>query len=239
MRFLLSKSPYVFVLLCPCMVAVAQQADYTPLFDGASLSGWVQRGGHARYEVIDGTIVGTTVANSPNSFLCTTRDYGDFALDLELKVDSELNSGIQIRSHHAVKPKTIEVVQADGEKNSIEIPAGHVFGYQVEVDPSDRAYSGGIYDESRRGWLFDLAGDHRQDARQAFRRDEWNHYRIEAIGSSIKTWVNGVPVSDLIDEMDESGFIALQVHSVDHDRPLQVRWRNIRIKELNASQVPQ
>src|SRR5690606_26944541 len=102
--------------------------------------------------------------------------------------------------------------------------------YQVEIDPSARAWSGGIYDEGRRGWLNNLEGDKNRPAREAFKQNEWNHYRIEAVGDSIKTWINGVPAADLRDDMTPSGFIALQVHGIGKDQSKvgkQIRWRNI------------
>ena len=149
-----------------------------------------------------------------------------FILEVDLKVDDELNSGIQIRSH---------VHDKETESEGTKIPAGRVHGYQVEIDPTDRAFSGGIYDEARRAWLFKPEGNEHVAARQAFKRGEWNHYRIEARGPSIKTWINDVPVTDLTDDVDAKGLIALQVHSVSDDLAgKQVRWRNIRIRELDA-----
>lgn len=212
----------VSIASLPCMAA---ESGFVPLFDGKSLEGWVQRGGEAVYTIEGDTIVGISVANTPNSFLCTVCEYGNFILEVELKVDNELNSGIQIRSH---------VCNKETESEGIKIAAGRVHGYQVEIDSSDRAWSGGIYDEGRRGWLFNLEGEERQAARQAFKRGGWNHYRIEACGNSIKTWINGVPVAELIDDVDACGLIALQVHSVKDDRLAgkQVRWRNVRIKKL-------
>ena len=125
------------LLLATPVCATDADKGFVPLFDGKTLQGWKQLGGKAKYAVEDGQIVGTSVANTPNSFLCTERTYGDFILSLEYKVNRELNSGVQIRSEY------------DKEKN-------RVFGYQVEIDPSPRAWSGGIFDEGRRGWLFDL-----------------------------------------------------------------------------------
>lgn len=213
----------------------AQPPDFIRLFNTHTLEGWIQRGGQAKYEVVNEMIVGTAVPNSPNSFLCTTREYSDFILELDLKVDDGLNSGIQIRSHYTDQAKVVHLPGADGRQAELTIPARCVYGYQVEIDPSERAFSGGIYDEARRGWLFDLAGETHRPAREAFRRNAWNHYRIEAVGQSIKTWVNGIPVAEMSDDLDSSGFIALQVHSVDHEQPLHVRWRNIWIKELPRS----
>jgi len=186
------------------------------LFDGKSLTGWTQRGGKANYSVEDGAIVGTTVPRTPNSFLCTDKMYSDFILELDFEVDPSLNSGVQIRS-----------------KSIKEYKNGRVHGYQVEIDPSERAWTGGIYDEARRGWLCDLKDN--EAARKAFKNGQWNHFRIEAIGDSIKTWLNGVAAADLKDSMTRVGFIALQVHSTKSKKPLQVRWRNIRIQELGSS----
>lgn len=207
--------------------------DFKPLFDGQSLDGWIQHGGKARYTVQDGVIIGTAVLDTPNSFLCTRKEYGDFVLELEFLVDPDLNSGIQIRSH--VYDTAKEVSFKNGDKTErIRIPAGRVHGYQVEIDPSDRAWSGGIYDEGRRGWLNDLKDN--ESARHAFRQGEWNKFRIEAKGDRIRTWINGVPAADLKDDLTPSGFIALQVHGIGSDKEkegIQVRWRNLRIEELD------
>lgn len=186
------------------------------LFNGKNLQGWSQKGGAADYTVQDGIIVGETKSNTPNSFLTTDKMYDDFILELDYKVDPSMNSGIQIRS------------------NSIEsYQNGRVHGYQIEIDPSDRAWSGGIYDEGRRGWLVSLDGN--TEAQQAFKQNEWNHYRVEAFGDTIKTWINDVPAAYLIDDKTHSGFIALQVHSIGKDdQPgKQIMWKNIRIRTEN------
>ncbi|MEL6676969.1 MAG: DUF1080 domain-containing protein, partial [Bacteroidota bacterium] len=164
--------------------------------------------------------VGTTVHDSPNSFLATEKTYGDFILEVEFLLEGDMNSGIQIRSNQ----------QTDG---------GRVFGYQVEIDPSVRAWSGGIYDESRRGWLYPLALN--EDARSAFKAGAWNHYRIEAIGPLMRTWVNGIPAAHLYDDMTGEGFIALQVHSIGDQEAAgkTVRWKNIRIQTENLQPSPE
>ena len=215
----------------------ATKTDSVALFNGQNLDNWVKRGGVATYAIEGDAIVGTSTPNTPNTFLCTNRDYADFILELELKVDDGLNSGIQIRSHTRKEAGSVKIAKVQGgdEFYTVKYDIGRVFGYQVEIDPSPRAYSGGIYDESRRGWLNDLSGDKNKAAREAFKNGEWNTYRIEAIGNSIKTWVNGVPAADLIDDVDASGFIALQVHGIgDHPElaGTQVRWRNIVITEV-------
>ncbi len=194
---------------------------WSDLFNGKDLEGWKILNGSASYRVEDGMIVGTTVMNSPNTFLATEKNYGDFILELELKVDPAMNSGIQIRS------------------NSLpEYREGRVHGYQVEIDPSQRAWSGGLYDEARRGWLYPLSVN--PEGRKAFKNNEWNHYRIEAIGNSIRTWINGIPCADLIDDMTPEGFIALQVHSINNESQLgkEVMWRNIKIQTEHLVPTP-
>ena len=209
MRTLLSLA----ALVLPTLPLTAQDpAGWIELFDGDSLAGWTQRNGSATYEVVDGTIVGTTVSGSPNSFLCTDRFFGDFELEFEVKLfDDELNSGVQIRSH------SIPSVQD-----------GRVHGYQVEV--STNGHAGFIYDEARRGWLSTDRDD--PIARAAFRSGEWNRYRVVCVGSTIKTWVNDVPVADLRDDWSPTGFIGLQVHSVAGDPQWRVAWRKLRLREI-------
>jgi len=193
----------------------AEDAAWTSLFDGQSLKGWTQKGGLAKYSAEDGCIVGRTVPRTPNSFLCTKKNYGDFVLEYEFKIDPRLNSGVQIRSHVSDKNR--------------------VFGYQVEIDPDterNRMWTAGIYDEGRRGWLNDLSKN--EAARKAFKPVAWNKIRVRAFGDSIRTWLNDVPAADLIDAMTSSGFIGLQVHGIGNkkDSPYEVRWRNIRIQDL-------
>lgn len=215
----------LLLMMLALSVPAAAGDDPAPIFNGRDLRGWVQRGGKASYTVENGEIVGRSVPNTANSFLCTERTYGDFVLELEFRVDPRLNSGVQIRSECADEPKTVA-----WQGKEITIPAGRVHGYQVEIDPSERAWTGGIYDEGRRGWLDDLKDN--EPARQAFRAGQWNHFRIECRGDSIKTWLNGVPAADLTDAMTPAGFIALQVHGVgDRQEPLEVRWRHLKLTE--------
>lgn len=202
----------------------ATEDGWQQLFNGKNLKGWKQLNGKAKYEIEGDAIVGTSIPDTPNSFLTTEKMYGDFILELEVKVDSPLNSGIQFRSN-----------SFDDYRD------GRVHGYQCEIDPSTRAWSGGIYDEARRGWLYPLTRN--PLGQTAFHNGEWNKYRIEAIGNTIRTWINGIPCSNLVDDLTPSGFIALQVHGVGGDASKvgkQVRWRNIRIKteNLQVSRMP-
>ncbi|HEX7260784.1 MAG TPA: DUF1080 domain-containing protein [Luteolibacter sp.] len=228
-----------FLLIATCGTAMAAES-WTDLFNGKDLDGWVKRGGKAEYVVEDGCIVGTSTLNTPNTFLCTGRDYGDFILEYEFKIDPRLNSGVQFRSRSFSTPTEIEW---NGKK--ITIPADRVHGYQAEIDPNpkqNRWWSAGIYDESRRGWLFPgaLGGDAKEftdQGRKIFKQDDWNQVRIEAIGDSIKTTLNGTPRAAIKDSLTPSGFIGLQVHGIGNDKEkdgTKVRWRKLRIQEVAA-----
>lgn len=207
-------------------VAPSDGAGWTDLFDGKTLDGWVQRGGKAKYEIKNGELVGSSIPNTPNSFLCTTRDYTNFVLELEFKVDPRLNSGVQIRSHAFDKPTEFE-----GKGKTIKVPARRVHGLQVEIDPSSRAWTGGVQEEGGRAWLNDLKNN--EAARRAFNPDAWNHCRVECRGPAIRTWINDVPAANFQDDRVSSGFIALQVHGVGrNEETRQVRFRNVRLLEL-------
>ncbi|HEV8079716.1 MAG TPA: DUF1080 domain-containing protein [Chitinophagaceae bacterium] len=197
------------------------QKGWVSLFNGKDLSGWKQLNGKANYEAKNNEIVGTTVSNEPNSFLATEKEYGDFILEMELFVDTSMNSGIQIRS-----------------LSYPEYQNNRVHGYQVEVDPSARAWSGGLYDEARRGWLYNM--ELNSIGKKAFKNNQWNKYHIECIGNTIRVWVNGIPTSHVVDAETAKGFIALQVHGIaKKDQPgKQIRWRNIRIKTNNLKPSP-
>jgi len=207
----------------------SDETGWVNLFNGKDLTGWIQKGGKANYKVENGEIIGSSVPNTANSFLCTTKDYANFILEVEFKVHPELNSGVQIRSQVFEEEKTTEI---GGKK--FKFAAGRVHGYQVEIDPSARAYSAGIYDEGRRGWLKDLKEN--EAARKAFKPNEWNKFRIECKGDSIKTFINGVPAADLKDSVTPKGLIALQVHGVGKKTDvLEVRWKNVKLKDLDAA----
>ncbi|MBJ6367436.1 3-keto-disaccharide hydrolase [Snuella sedimenti] len=201
------------LLFTNCNNTKKESEPWVYLFDGKTLDGWHIKGGKATYEVKDNTIIGTSTLNTPNTFLCSNEMYGDFILELEYKVDPKLNSGIQIRSNSLPSYNN-----------------GRVHGYQIEIDPSERAWSCGIYDEARRGWLYPLSNN--PTAQKAFKQNDWNKYRIEAIGDTIKTWINGTPASYLIDDKTASGFIGLQVHGIGNNEEkngTQVMWKNVKI----------
>lgn len=191
--------------------------NWISLFNGKDLSGWEVLNGNAEYQVKDNTIVGISKLNTPNSFLATTTDYSDFILEYEAKMEDGLNSGVQIRS-----------------QSLPEYRDGRVHGYQIELDASARSWSGGIYDEARRGWLYNLECN--PTAKTAYIHNDWNKFRVEAIGANIRVWLNGVPTADIIDDMTLKGFIALQVHGIGNDSSnvgKTVQFRNIRIQTEN------
>lgn len=198
------------------VTTVFAQAGWTNLFGGSELIGWKKLNGTADYSIKNGVVTGSSKLGSPNTFLATEKSYADFILEIEVKVQDLLNSGIQIRSH-----------------STPDYQNGRVHGYQVEIDPGPRAYSGGLYDEARRAWLYPLSVNPK--GRKAFRPGNWNAYHIEAIGDQIRVWVNGIQCTNLVDDMTAEGFIALQVHSISDaaQAGTKVQWRNARIKTEN------
>ena len=211
---------FLFFSLCLSCAEISEEGDPSVnLLKGETLDGWTVLGGDAEYRVEESVIIGSTVHDTPNTFLTTEEKYCDFIITIDYKVDPSINSGIQIRSN-----------------STKEYKDGRVHGYQVEIDPSEKASSGGIYDEARRGWLVPLTGN--TEAQQAFRQNEWNTLRIEAIGDTIQTWINGVPAAHLIDDETACGFIGLQVHSIaDHiEEGTEIMWKNIKILTENLAQ---
>lgn len=206
----------------------AMGQNWKPLFNGKDLKGWHQLNGKAPYKVENGAIVGYSKLGTPNSFLCTKEKYGDFILEFDFKVTDGLNSGVQFRSESLKSYNN-----------------GRVHGYQFEIDPSQRAWSGGIYDEARRGWLYPLTKN--PSAKTAFKNNEWNHARIEAVGNHMRTWINGIPCANIWDDKTPEGFIALQVHQIGNkaDEGKTIQWKDIRIctedpqKYMTATDAPE
>ncbi len=216
-KLLLSIGALLFISFIGCNTAGQKEKDgWEELFNGENLNGWKQLNGSAEYTVEDGAIAGTTVTKSPNSFLCTEKKFNDFILEFEVWADPSVNSGVQFRSN------------SFKDHND-----GRVHGYQFELESTNRAFSGGIYDEGRRGWIYPLSLN--ENGRKAFEVGKWNLCRIEAIGNTIKTWVNGIQCANLVDDKTASGFIGLQVHSIDNESQAgkKIKWKNIRIKTEN------
>ncbi|MDO5554985.1 MAG: DUF1080 domain-containing protein [Planctomycetia bacterium] len=214
---------FIGTSVMPAQVSAQEEEGYVSLFDGKTLDGWSVKGGSAKYSVEDGAIVGVCDPESKkNTFLFSDKEFGDFILKAEFKVLTPGNSGIQFRSHY----------RADGDGTS-------VYGYQAEIDPSDKNETGRIYDEGRRGfqhgrtWLDENTPETLKPAQDAYKADDWNTYEIQAIGPSLRTWINGVPVSNIFDPVDLQGHFGLQIHAGPQG---SVAWRNIRVKDLGQSQ---
>lgn len=211
---------YACFLLIVCFPAFLQSAKaveegYASLFNGKDLAGWAQKGGDAKYHVDADCIVGVVNDEHRNTFLCSEKEFENFILKLEFKFDTKFNSGVQFRS----KART------EGERQ-------RVYGYQCEMDAG--RMTGAIYDEGRRGrWLDVVTDELKKKTQEAFKQDDWNELEIQCVGPSIRTWLNGRAISNIMDTVTDSGFIGLQVHAAKN--PGQVRWRNIRIKELPST----
>lgn len=217
-RIMLKTLTILLLIGCVSSPLIAQKQA---LFNGKDLAGWRKRGGMSTFEVIKGEIVGTALADQPNSFLVADGTYGDFILEFEFWIDPASNSGMQFRSES--KP--------DYQK-------GRVHGYQFEIDPSARAWSGGVYDEGRRDWLYPV--EYNPSARSAFKPLQWNNARVECVGNTIRTFLNGVAVAHVVDNLTTQGFIALQVHSPGAAESVgkQVKWRKITIQTINLKPTP-
>lgn len=201
------------IALLPILVNASNKT--TELFNGKNLKGWKILNGTAEYVVEGNAIVGTTETGTPNTFLATEKNYTNFVLEYEMKMDVGLNSGVQIRSNSL----------SDYKK-------GRVHGPQIECEDSKRGWAGGIYDEARKGWRYPL--EYNTDAKSAFKKGEWNKFKVVAYENHIMTWVNDVPTSNLVEEAVETGFIALQVHGIGKNKDQagkEIKWRNITIKE--------
>jgi hypothetical protein len=217
----------LFAIVSTAIASAQSGKGFTDLFDGKTLNGWKKITGTADYKIEDGAIVGITVPNSPNTFLVTEKEYGDFVLELEVKIeDTTSNSGIQFRSHY------------NPEMNNGRGGKGRVYGYQFELDPSARRWTGGVYDEARREWLYPLSLN--PAGQNAFKTGEYNKVRVECIGNNIRTWVNDKPCAYVVDTVDKSGFIALQVHAINKPELAgeKIYWRNIRIKTAGLTPAP-
>lgn len=207
-----TKSLFIFLLNVFLFAGLLTSAQNWKNLVNGNLDEFEKRNGDAEYKVNGDEIIGISALKTPSTYLCTKETFSDFILEVDVKVEVGLNSGIQFRSNSFPEYKN-----------------GQVHGYQCEIDPSDRKWSGGIFDQSRRGWIYPVTMN--EPGRQAFKNGEWNAYRIEAIGNEIRTWVNGVQVTNLVDDMTAEGFIAFQVHSIkDKEQDgLTVRWKGPKI----------
>ena len=183
---------------------------FKDLFNGKDLTGWKTEGGSAKYSWDNGGVLGVCDPKSrSNTFLVTERqDYGDFIFTCDFKWDVPGNSGVQFRSF---------------------VEKGRVKGYQLEIDPTDRGWTGGIYGEAFGSWKYCLWLKEHDAVRKSLKTNDWNRLTIEAKGDIIKTWVNGIGCTNLKNDELKKGLFGLQIHS---GKQGTVRWRNVKIKEL-------
>ena len=219
------KLSIIFFLSLPLIAG-----EWIDLFNGKDLSGWIKKGGVATYKVEDGAIVGTTKPKTENTFICPDKQFGDFELEFDVKCDPELNSGVQIRSSSLAKDIPAGVTKQQMNRAMKRVNENSLFGPQVEIAANGNA--GALYFEGIGGWLIQ---PNVELTKNVYKRNDWNHYRILAKGSQIKVWINGSKISDSLEQKTglKSGFLGFQVHKVKTDLPLNVRWKNIKIRKLN------
>ena len=210
---MIKTSLYGILLLLFSSIGIQAQDGWQELFNGKDFFNFKQLNGEATYKIENGEMVGISKLNTPNSFMATKKTYGDFILEFDVFVENGLNSGVQFRS-----------------LSLPEYNNGRVHGYQCEIETSSRKWAGGVYDEARRGWLYPLTRNPR--GREAFVPGQWNHYRIEAIGPNIRTWINDIQCTNLVDDLTAEGLIAFQVHGIHNkeEEGKTVRWKNIKVK---------
>jgi hypothetical protein len=206
--------------------AELESRGYRPLFNGKNLDGWQNPYSFGQAKVVDGEI---HLRADKKFFLVTEKEYSDFRLNVEIHLpEGKANSGVMFRCH----------VDDNAKKK--------VYGYQAECDGSDRRWSGGFYDESRRGWIWpsktgrsqkEFLG-HEKESQAAFaepaianalNRNGWNRFVISCIKDVITIEVNGIKTTRFRDAADARGFIGIQHHG---EKGQTYRFRNIFIKEL-------
>ena len=237
MKYLTALLTCPILLLVACSPSGESGKQTIDLFNGTNLDGWQNFGG-GKFYVEDGAIVGEAAPGLPNSFLATEKMYDDFELEVEFKIDPLLNSGIQIRSNtYAEETTTIRWgghFKEDGSRDTRERvwEKGRFWGYQVEIDPTDRGWTGTLYEEGARGFLH--TPDENKAPAGTFKQGDWNHFRVVAEGDHFQIWFNGVQTADMHDSNTATGYIALQLHGIGNNQEKigqKVRWRNIKLTQ--------
>ena len=208
------------------------QSQWEELFDGKTLNGWGLKEAEANFYVEEGMIVGEAGFKTPNCYLATDKSFDNFILELDFKVNSPLNSGVNIRSVVREKDTTMMYMNGRMEESEHSFPSGTVVGYQIEIDPSERAWSGGLYEVGGRGWLQNLKDQ--PEAGKAYNNNDWNHFKIKANGNHIQTWINGIVAIDVREDLWKSGFIGFQMHGVYDETQVgkKMYFKNIKIRKL-------
>lgn len=231
----MKKFTYIILIL---LIFTNCNNNTLKIFNGSNLNGWLNYGG-GKFYVENNCIVAEAITGLPNTFLHTEKKYQNFELQFDVKLDTVLNSGVQIRSN--IYQNDTETVRwggrfdQEGQKDLKNIirKAGTFWGYQIEIDPTSRAWSGAVYEEAGRGFLHTPGIN--QKVKSAFKPLEWNHYKIRVKDNHIQSWVNGVIIGDVYDDMTDDGYIALQLHSIGKNKiraNKKIRWKNLSLKEL-------
>lgn len=231
----MNKLNSLFLILTTFISCQNPNAD---IFNGSNLDGWVNYGG-GKFYVEEECIVAEAIIDLPNTFLHTEKKYQNFELEYDVKLDTVLNSGVQIRSN--IYQEDTETIRwggrfdENGDKRTAKIirPAGRFWGYQIEIDPTSRGWSGAVYEEAGRGFLHTPGIN--EKVKSAFKPLEWNHFMIRVMDNHIQSWVNGVLVGDVYDDLTDNGYIALQLHGIGEKKfknNKKIRWKNFRLKEL-------
>lgn len=231
----MKKFTYLFLILT---IFMSCQENSTNIFNGSNLNGWLNYGG-GKFYVEDECIVAEAIMGLPNTFLHTEKKYQNFELEFDVKLDTVLNSGVQIRSN-IYKEDTQTVrwggrFDENGEKSVInrQWRAGRFWGYQIEIDPTSRSWSGSIYEEAGRGFLHTPGIN--QTVKSAFKPLEWNHFLVRVKDNRIQSWINGTLIADVKDDLVSDGYIALQLHGIGKNKlksNKKIRWKNIFLKKL-------
>jgi hypothetical protein len=194
---------------------------WKPLFNGKNFKGWNLIGSNARAWVEDGAFVCHQVSNTPeHTFICTEKEYDDFIFEAEAIIEGPLHTGFLFRC-----------IDANSDTANVAI-----YGYQLKIDPTERRWTGGIFDDFGKSWKWFYPLTDSEKARSAFTLNKWNHFRVEAIGDRIKVWVNDIPTCNLVHNKYQKGYIAIKIHSMGHNPEMEnvlMRYRNIRIITKN------
>jgi len=212
-------------LLASTAFAQTNPPPWVSLFNGTDLKGWNLKGSTGKAWVQDGQIhCRQTTNTTEHTFVCTEARYGDFILEVDVKIDGAFNSGILFRC--------VDMPKGARPSQPGKIDPASLNGYQVKIDPTPRKWTGGIYEDFGGDWKWYYSLEKDARAQEAFKIGEWNTFRIEAIGKSIKVWVNGVPTANMTHDKYAAGRIAFKIHALGAkaEQPeVTGHFKNVRI----------
>ena len=195
------------------MMVFRASAEWIELFDGKTTEGWKPRSEVISFDAKGGDL---HLLSKTNCWVTTEIQMSDFEAEIEVLMPKEegFNSGLAFRCiGNQGRPK----------------------GYQCEID---RQKPGGVYGIGNGGWIYPGKGQTKEFAeriRGNFKKDDWNHFRVKAVGERIQTWLNGKPVSDIKHGKILKGYFGIQ----HHGKGGTVRFRNIRAREISNKKVTQ